>query len=409
MGRVAGRGSGVSVGVMVTLGAVVMTGVGSMAACSSGNEPGLLGSAFNSAGIAGGGGSSDAGSSSTVSLSTSDNALPGCGVGPDGGVCGCTDIAPLGDPPNLYYVLDRSGSMATDGKWTTVRTVVSNVMAAIGPRGLFAATVFPASTASDTNADACDTGNQVFPLTPGDSPPGTKGANYQKFLASLALQPAGGTPTAATLASLIQPLRALTGKTFVILATDGAPNCSDESSCSSAECTLNIESDDGCSPATGSCCVPPEGIGSNCLDAQATVDSITALKNAGILTYVIGIPGSEAYQSSLDEFAIAGGTGRGSEPQYYAVSTTDQTAIQTALQTVAAKIVGTCTLTLSATPPDPSLVNVYFDETIVPQDPANGWTINGATVTLVGTSCQSVLDGNVLDVRVIAGCPTVLR
>jgi hypothetical protein len=282
-------------------------------------------------------------------------------------------------------------------------------MSAIGPRGLFAATVFPASTANDSNAEACDTGNQVFPLTPGDSPPGTKGPNYQKFLDALELQPVGGTPTAATLASLIHPLQQLTGKTFVILATDGAPNCSTLDSCDSSQCTYNIEMDDGCSPAGQSCCVPPEGIGANCLDAAATVQSIAALKNAGILTYVIGIPGSEAYQSSLDQFAVAGGTGRGSEPQYYAVSTSDQAAIQKTLQTVAAKIVGTCTLTLSSAPPDPSLVNVYFDETIVPQDPANGWTINGATVTLEGTSCQSVLDGNVLDVRVIAGCPTVLR
>ncbi len=254
---------------MVALGAALVTGVASVSACGTSNEPGLLGSTFETGGAGGGGTSADSGSTS-VSLSNTDNALPGCGVGADGGVCGCTDVTTLGDAPNLYYVLDRSGSMATDGKWSTVRTVVSNVMAAIGPRGLFAATVFPPSTAQNTDADACNTGNQVFPLTPGDSPPGTKGPNYQKLLSALTLQPLGGTPTAATLASLIRPLQQLTGKTYVILATDGAPNCSQEDSCGAAECTLNIESDDDCSPASPSCCVPPNGIGSNCLDAQAT-------------------------------------------------------------------------------------------------------------------------------------------
>ena len=386
---------------------VCAAGFFTLGACST-SEPGLLGSGFDTTG-AGSGAASDSGSTGPSLIATNDNALPGCGVGPDGGVCGCSDLAPLSDPPNLYYVLDRSGSMETNGKWNTIRTVVANVMSSIGPRGLFAATVFPASNAGSSDSAACASGNEVFPLTVGDSPPGTKGPHYQAFLDALELEPVGGTPTAATLASLIHPLESLSGKTFVILATDGAPNCSDDFSCDTSQCTLNIESDDGCSTAGPSCCIPPNGIGSNCIDAQATTDAITALKNAGVLTYVIGIPGSEAYASALDEFAVAGGTARGSEPQYYAVSTADQTAIQKTLSTVAAKIVGSCTITLSATPPDPSLVNVYFDEALVPQDPANGWVINGPTVTLEGTSCQSVLDGDVLDVRVIAGCPTVLR
>jgi hypothetical protein len=37
----------------------------------------------------------------------------------------------------------------------------------------------------------------------------------------------------------------------------------------------------------------------------------------------------------------------------------------------------------------------------------DGWTLDGATVTLLGASCQQVLSGAVLDVRVVAGCPTV--
>jgi hypothetical protein len=401
------------IGAIVACGAgVVLCGLVALDGCSS-SDPGLLGSTFGIGG-AGGGSGGDAGSSSTTpSLTSSANALPGCNVDVDGGgVCGCSDLDLAVDPPNLYYVLDRSGSMATDGKWNTIRTVVSGLMASIGPRGQFAATVFPSPLSSGDNQYACAAGTEVFPLTLGDSPAGTKGPHYQKFLQSLEVAPVGGTPTAATLASLIHPLTQLTGKTFVILATDGAPNCSDETACGASQCTLNIESDDSCSPSTPSCCDPSVtqgALGANCIDSDATADSITALKNAGILTYVIGIPGSEAYASALDQFAEAGGTARGSEPQYYAATTTDETAIQTTLSTVAAKIVGSCTITLSAAPPDPSLVNVYFDEALVAQDPANGWVINGATVTLEGTSCTQVETGQVLDVRVIAGCPTALR
>ncbi len=104
---------------------------------------------------------------------------------------------------------------------------------------------------------------------------------------------------------------------------------------------------------------------------------------------------------------MAGGTARGSEPQYYAVTSTDETSFKTALQQVAAKITGTCTLALGSVPPDPALVNVFFDGTPVAQAGADGWTLDASTVTLLGASCQHVLSGRVLDVRVVAGCPTV--
>jgi hypothetical protein len=39
----------------------------------------------------------------------------------------------------------------------------------------------------------------------------------------------------------------------------------------------------------------------------------------------------------------------------------------------------------------------------------DGWTLDGTTVTILGASCQKILDGDVLDVRVVAGCPTLLQ
>jgi len=79
----------------------------------------------------------------------------------------------------------------------------------------------------------------------------------------------------------------------------------------------------------------------------------------------------------------------------------------TAFKKIAAKIAGTCSYTLQDAPADPNLVNVYMDDIIQPKDPVNGWTIDGKTVTLVGQACAQVQEGDVLSVRIIAGCPTV--
>jgi hypothetical protein len=54
-------------------------------------------------------------------------------------------------------------------------------------------------------------------------------------------------------------------------------------------------------------------------------------------------------------------------------------------------------------------VNVFVDEQVLPQDGPDGWTLDGQTVTVLGQTCQSILSGAVLDVRVVAGCPTQYR
>jgi hypothetical protein len=159
----------------------------------------------------------------------------------------------------------------------------------------------------------------------------------------------------------------------------------------------------------------------SCLDAQATIAAVQKLASAGIPVYVVGVPGSEVYAQLLDELALAGRTARAGVDaggldggldggvQYYAVSSTDQAAFTAALSKVAASITGSCTLTLDSAPPDPSLVNVFLDDQPVPQMGPDGWTLDGITVTLLGASCQKVTDGDVLDVRVVAGCPTVIK
>lgn len=329
-----------------------------------------------------------------------------CTAGPEGGVCGCVDVTALTDVPNLYFVLDRSGSMATSNKWTTVRVTVAKTTAKLGARVNIGAAVFP-----DPTTDECSTGREVLAPRQGDSPPGTYGVTQRLLGAALDVKANGGTPTAATLEALLPRITGLPGRTFVVLATDGAPNCA-QRACGIDRCLLNVESSlPACQPSTPPNCCDPQNYGpTSCLDGDAAVNAVGALKVAGVPVFVIGLPASGPYATLLDELAVTGGTARPGTPRYYRVDGTDEAALAGALAQIAAKVTATCTLPIARGGDfDPDRVNVYLDEQVVPMDPTDGWQLDGSTVTLLGKTCQRVLDGQALNVRVVAGCPTVLR
>jgi hypothetical protein len=320
-------------------------------------------------------------------------------------VCACADEPLIVDVPNIYFVLDRSGSMAQFGKWTSVQLALETLIIALGPRASMGAAVFP-----DPNGDGCSPGIEVFAPHQGDAPAGTGGPIEAALITVLSRIPAsGGTPTAATLSALLPNLKSLRGKTYVILATDGGPNCNVGAQCTADLCTFNIENTTGC-PTGGptNCCTDPSyGAALACLDADPTIQAVKQIASAGIPVYVVGVPGSAPYANLLDSLAQAGNTARAAEPQYYAIGTADQSELQAVLSSIAAKITGSCTLQLDHAAPVPGLVNVFFDEHALPQGGPDGWTLDGTTVTISGASCQKILDGGVLDVRVVAGCPTV--
>jgi hypothetical protein len=369
----------------------VLAGAALLAACGGGSMPPVLGGTSGDDA-----GTTDAG---TSLISDASPVIKDCGVGPDGGVCACADEPLALDPPTLYFVLDRSGSMVELNKWNTVRNVLESV-------AVFGAAVFP-----DPAANGCAIGRQIFAPAVGDGLNGEPGpVDLSLFYTLGHIVANGGTPTAATLQALLPRLQGIKGKTYVILATDGGPNCDANTSCSAAACTLNIEGDYGCTPTGTDCCSPQAMPGASqldCLDAQPTIDAVEAIAAAGIPVYVVGVPGSEPYAQLLDALAMAGGTARSSEPLYYAVSTADEQALLSAMSQIAAKVTGSCTLTLNDAPPDPTLVNVFLNGSAIPQSGPDGWTLSGTTVTILGTNCQAILDGDVLDVRVVAGCPTL--
>jgi hypothetical protein len=327
---------------------------------------------------------------------------PADGGGDDVASCQGKEIPLKVNAPNLYFVLDHSGSMSEQSKWTNVRSVVSDLMTQLGPRAYFGATMFPAPDTSD----ACAVGAEVMSLQLGDS----QGAAANAFLAATSADPAGGTPTAPTLEELVPELTSFHGPTFAILATDGGPNCNPALMCGADQCTSNMDGVMGC-PVGGppNCCDSTGGGvgGIGCLDGPRTTQAVTDLRAAGVQTFVMGIPGSAPYAAVLDDLAVAGGTARPGEPRYYRVDTADTSALGSALAQIAAQVTASCTFTLNHAPADPNAVNVYVGGSVVPRDGPDGWSISGTTLTLEGATCTAIRTGKAVSVRVVEDCPTI--
>lgn len=344
------------------------------------------------------------GGGNTFAVDAGGSKPPGCGTAPDGTFCECVDTPLFAEAPNMYFVLDRSGSMAENNKWSQVRVVVGRIMRVLGPRANFGAMIYPGA-----QSEACAAGVEIMPTRPGDPPSSTvDGPTTRTLLDRTNVPPTGGTPTSASLSAVIPIVQKLPGKTFVILATDGAPNCNSLATCGYDLCMPNIENIQGC-PKEGpfNCCAPPDGFRENCLDSVASMSAAQQLRTMNVPVYVIGLPGTSTYAGVLDQIAVAGGTAAPASPKYFAVDTASEAAMLAALKKVAAKIVATCEFTLKDEPADAKLVNVYLDDVILPYDPNATWKIEGKTVTLLGDTCAKVMNGDVLGVRVIAGCPRI--
>jgi len=336
----------------------------------------------------------------------------------DPALCGDEQIPAISDPPNLYFVVDRSGSMTEPlsgspySKYQNARVAISVMLRAVGHRVRYAAAIYPALL----NPDGCAPGMELFSLSAGDSPKYAARGENGPVLESLLLllgsyPPAGGTPTAATLRELEPKILGLEGKkTYIVLMTDGAPNCNRELRCGVDACIPNIEhlsvSDVTCDDSFN-CCSPKVSVG-NCVDADDSEAAVAAYAQAGVDTFVVGMPGSEAYRSMLNRLAIAGNTARPGNTQYYAVSDTKE--LSQALLRIGAQVAISCNLPLSQTPENPDLVNVYFDDQVVPKSDADGWRYTEENaIEFVGPTCEALTAGNVLNVQVLSGCPTVVR
>jgi len=347
------------------------------------------------------------------------------GLGGEGGACGGEEVSADPVVANVLFVIDKSGSMDatpdgfTDSKWDTLVSSLGAALDAVQDDIQMGLKLYPSG---DTDTDACALeGGVDVDVAPGaDALPDIDAA-----LADAT--PDGQTPTAAALQLALDYFKegagsSLEGEGFVVLATDGGPNCGTSDSCVPAEgcqpsddcgldaaetCTINIEDCGGAGcPGEGSYCLES----TQCLDDAATLDAVTALADAGIKTIVLGMPGSEAYQDVLDALAVAGGMpAQLTSPKYHKVEDAD--GLSQTLEDITKGVIRSCDILAEEPPPDPSLVNVFIDGEVVPKDPDNGWQFGDSTNTfiqIVGSYCDDIEASGAESISVEYGCPTVI-
>lgn len=356
--------------------------------------------------------------------------------------CGLDQLSAETTPVNMLLVLDKSGSMDSkpDGAssttlWQAVRTALSDALESASPAVSFGLQLFPGQgVIKDCDgADCCGiSGTEVdVEVGQGDEP---RAAILDKLSRT---QPGGGTPTAEALARAYHyytsgPGADLEGAKFVLLATDGGPNCNEGNSCEAEACTLNI--DGACKVDPLNCCATtPTG----CLDDENVLAQIEQLYTAGIDTFVVGLAGTEEYATQLDAFAEAGGRAReGAADKYYKVAATGSAAgLTEVLNDITRQLVQQCDVELAPGELDLNELNVAVDCSVIPfgvpgegggsgeggnagasANPYDGpsyWWIDGLeddeipTVHLGGDICGVIRTTGVERIDILRGCPTV--
>jgi von Willebrand factor type A domain len=211
--------------------------------------------------------------------------------------------------PNLMLLVDKSGSMADPvappggpSKMVVLKQVMGAFLDTSPDAGPPVARVglarFPnescvATTATDVLAN-------LPSADAGDSDAVLEAAVAASNAALQTLSPNGGTPTQASLqfiANNIAELDDSSRENFVLLLTDGLPNCNIALDANTCTCTSTAG--------------PPCSLGNNdCLDDVATVAQVKAMRTNNIRTIVIGfgadVVGGIA-EDTLEAMADAGG------------------------------------------------------------------------------------------------------
>jgi hypothetical protein len=186
--------------------------------------------------------------------------------------------------------------------------------------------------------------------------------------------PADNTPTMAAINAAVAYFGTVSDGLahYILLATDGLPNCDPGNSSTVTNTSI-----------------------------QDAADAIAAALKAGIKTYVVGI-GSSA--GNLDNFAQAGGTGN-----YFPATSPDQLTAALGKIVVA---VGSCTFSLDKSPPDPNNVVVEFNGNHSLRPPrdtthTNGWDYTSSADTgiqVYGSWCDGITNGTYTSTEILMAC-----
>ncbi len=281
----------------------------------------------------------------------------------------------------VIFAIDRSGSMGERTpsgitRWNAVTQALASVLPAVDRELWVGVIQFPgAITAENQCGD-----NSRLELAP-------RSLNGASVLAALrSTTPNGGTPTydalqtAANYYRTSMPVARVRGR-YLVLATDGGPNCNPALGGPSCVCT----SARGCNGPRGNL---------SCLDDERALSLLTRLASDGVPTFVIGTPGQDvaALTPTLQRMAIAGGRPRRvpGEPAFYLAE--DVGEFTTAFREITTELVRCRYVTNPVA--DPAQMTVRVGGRAVPRDPtrAEGWDWSNAQsgeVVLYGSACEA--------------------
>lgn len=251
------------------------------------------------------------------------------------------------NPINMLIVLDRSRSMLNTVELSsdagvsneTYADVVSDALKALVAKNdesdliNFGLSVFP-STVCTCDSDAvladCKVGGAdldiISSCTASDGKPGNLisiAPDNSKEISGMldTVRTCGGTPICESMKWALTYLESMSGDlskypTYVLLATDGAPNCNNSLNKDTCECTMET-------------CFN----GYQCLDDTCSYNWTTQLATKGYKTFVIGVGDDAAkWDKVMNGIASAGGTDK-----YYPA--TDPSTLQSALETITGELV----------------------------------------------------------------------
>jgi hypothetical protein len=223
-------------------------------------------------------------------------------------------------------------------------------------------------------------------------------------------RPLGGTPTSRSLRFVggLEGLQSTERDNFVILLTDGLPNCNPENVNSGTDAAACKCTQTGASACTGTF------LRNGCLDMDASVTAVRELADKKITTIVIGF-GAETAEGNgpavLDAMARAGGFARTCEAGQTSCGPNDpcdpvtrlcsrsfyqagnQEELAEALAAISERLVNPepCLIKMDPTqlPSDPKLIVVYLNgERTLAGD--NTWTLNEQGVLFNGAACERI-------------------
>lgn len=239
--------------------------------------------------------------------------------------------------PDVMLVLDRSKSMTTSfgasTRWQTLVSALSVVLPPVDGEMALGLYLFPSASGEQCAVSS----------TPELYPQVNQVPALLTRLRTSAMS--GGTPTAEALAAAASHLSSERPRAMV-LATDGLPNCAGD---------------------------------------EATLDTLAALSNEGIPTWVVGIGDDVNGEALLDAMAVAGGR----PPRSSASSASGLEAAFTSIRTELSR----CSFTTPSVPDDGGGIVVTLDGAVVPEDASgvSGWTwtsLERGELALRGEWCE---------------------